>query len=321
MTGSLLACSLVRMVPMTDRALASGDEILLHFSRQAMATTFAITLCHPDPAYAGQAAWAVFQLLEEIEAELSRFDPNSDIARLNLLPPGERLLLGAHAFACLWQARAAWSATREAFDVTAGILKDEWLRQGGISARLKAWYAARRVRVGMELLHLDEKTLTVRKEAPVAVDLGAIGKGYAVDRMVERLAEWGIDHFVLHGGRSSVAARGRRPGHDGWPVHLRHPQQAGKLLTRFDLQQQALGASGLEKGRHIIDPRTKKPARDALAAWVVAPEAATADAFSTACMILSTREMAVCFADQPEIGCLLLPGGGIEPVHFNWPYA
>jgi len=302
-----------------DQTAAARSELC--FSCKAMATEFAIQINHPDGTYAGQAAWEAFRLLEEIEAELSRFLPNSDITRLNLLPPGRTMILGGHAMACLQQACAVYSATNRAFDVTAGILKDLWLPDSTWAGSLRRWARSNQMALGMEHLVISAPEGTIGKEAPVQVDLGAIGKGYAVEQLAQRLEEWGISDFLIHGGRSSVVARGCAPGQAGWPVRMQHPQRRGAVLARFELRDRALGASGIEKGRHIIDPRSKRPASGALAAWVIAPEAALADALSTAFMILTAEAIDECLAARREVGACLLCAGVAEPQWINWPAA
>ncbi|HQI48968.1 MAG TPA: FAD:protein FMN transferase [bacterium] len=297
------------------------DNKFLHFSSKAMATEFVLCMHHRDAIYAGQAAWEAFRLLEQIEAELSRYDPNSDIARLNALALGEALPLGEHTFACLSQANDLCAASRGAFDVTVGVLKDLWLPEFTIRGKIGRRIKALLMPTGMNHLHLSETGMTVRKDAMVQVDLGAIGKGYAVDRMVERLQEWEIRNFLLHGGTSSVAARGHAPGRSGWPVTLHHPLNRVKVLAQFDLIDRAMGASGVEKGRHIIDPRTRKPATGTLAAWVTAPAAAVADAFSTAFMVMAHATALKCIANTSGIGLLLLSrtDDGRSVIRHNFP--
>ena len=211
--------------PLVGHPLA--DARIHRFNHKAMATEWAVWISHEDEVYAGQAAWEVFLLLERLEAELSRFDPNSDIARINLLRPGEILPIGAEAFGCLQLAGVLFEASGGAFDVTAGGFKEHYLRKASLRRRIAGRLQAFRQPVGMEHLHLERDGMTVWRDVGVEVDLGAIGKGYAVDRMVELLGEWGLSDFLIHGGASSVAARGHAPGQSGWPATLRHPCAGG----------------------------------------------------------------------------------------------
>ena len=127
------------------------------------------------------------------------------------------------------------------------------------------------------------------------LNLGGIGKGHALDRMSEMLRGDAVEHFLLHGGHSSVLARGSRAGstaeQSGWTVGLAHPLRPGERLAEFRLQNQALGTSGSgtqyfyhqgQRYGHIIDPRSGRPAGAVLSSTVIAPTAAEADALSTA---------------------------------------
>ena len=302
-----------------ENGAADLADVIHRFTHAAMATEFAIALCGEEEPYAAQAAHAAFQLLDRIEAELSRHLSSSDLSRLNAAAPGEQVVLGEECFAVLQLAQELSHATGGAFDPAAGMFKERWLAAGG-PWRFAGWMRWRRAPDGMKHLHLLPGSWQAWKEADFGLDLGAIGKGYAIDRMAELLAEWGFSHFILHGGASSVLARGRAPGRRGWPVTLRHPGR-GEILARFDLCDTALGASGRAKGPHIIDPRTRRPVRRATAAWVAAPTAAAADAWSTALMVLSPDRAAALLEDHSELGALQIYGSGRreEIVRRNWP--
>src|SRR5207237_73189 len=152
------------------------------------------------------------------------------------------------------------------------------------------------------------------------VNLGSIGKGYALDRATERLrTEWGVGHALLHGGHSSIYALGSEPGRPrGWSVAIRHPWDPERRLATVWLRDRALGTSAatyqhLEyNGRklgHILDPRTGWPAEELALASVVAPTAAEADALATAFYVLGVDKARAYCEAHPGIGTLLLPPG------------
>jgi len=273
------------------------------FSHEAMATTFEILILHDDAQYAKQAAWEAFDELDRLEAELSRFIENSDIARINNLATNQSLPIGLAAFECLQLSAQVYNETNGAFDITIGSLFSCWLNEDKTARQPsdeKLDFARRHT--GTHLLKLDEAEHTVELlTSPVQVDLGGIGKGYAVDKMAELLREWSIDTALLHAGYSSVLAFGCPSGTNGWPVTLSNPPRrfasqtrssGGKqTLARLHLRDMALAGSGLQKGRHIIDPRTYRPVEGKLAAWASAATAATADALSTAFMAMSPDEV------------------------------
>jgi thiamine biosynthesis lipoprotein len=263
------------------------------FSHEAMATTFEVIVVHEDARYARQAAAAAFEEVDRLEGELSRFIENSDISRINTLPANQPLLLGLDAFECLRIGLRMYVETNGAFDITIGSLLKCWRDEEGnprTPSGKELDFA--RLHTGSNLLELDEREHTIRLSAsPIQVDLGGIGKGYAVDRVAELLREWSIETALISGGYSSVLALEAPPGTKGWPLTLSDPADHRRLLARPHLRAGALGGSGVQKGGHIISPRTGRPVQGKRAAWSAAPDAATADALSTAFMIMDLDEI------------------------------
>jgi thiamine biosynthesis lipoprotein len=176
---------------------------------------------------------------------------------------------------CLEIAQRMYEATAGAFDISLG---------SGLQ--------------GLDLVP-EEFTVAARTDG-IRLDLGGIGKGYAVDRVAELLEEWGLPRALIHGGWSSVLALEPPPEAPGWALTLSAPDPAEKrVLVRLSARQRALSASGTRKGDHIVDPRTGLPA-PRRAAWVAVgrgqeglqSSAALAETFSTAFMVLSTEEAA-----------------------------
>ena len=287
------------------------------FSHEAMATVFEVYAVHPDERYAAQAAQAAFDLVDRLERELSRFRSNSDIARVNHLAAGETARLGSSAMECLLIARHVYDLTSGAFDIAIGT--------------------------GLTSLELDADDCSVRAtQDGVRLDLGGIGKGYTVDLVAELLEDWGIARALVHGGFSSVLALEPRGG-DGWPLTLSDPASPSRVLARLSVRQTALGASGVRKGDHILDPRTGEPVRGRRAAWVALPRpdatgadasadegpriaaGAVTDALTTAFMLLGSDEIAALCDRSPGLEAWVLPesAGGppdeAELLHFGRP--
>ena len=271
---------------------------LHRFSHAAMATVYEVYTVHADAQYAAQAAQAAFDLVDRLERELSRFLPNSDITRINYLEAGERTRVAPSTLECLVIARHMFDLTGGAFDVSIGS--------------------------GLCSLDLDIEDSLVRASTHgVRLDLGGIGKGYAVDLMAELLEEWGIRTALVHGGFSSVLALEPPGAQDGWPLTLSDPGAPSRILERLSVRQKALGASGLRKGDHIVDPRTHEPVSERRAAWVAVPRppesahdgseqhhraaaAAVTDALTTACMLLSVEEIETLCRNSPGLEAWIL---------------
>lgn len=267
------------------------------FTHRAMACTWGLALVHPQRDYAEQVTRTVFDEIDRLERELSRFVPEGDVARINALPAGGRMRVGPDAFECLKIARRMHAATFGAFDVTIGALLPT---SSGHATGRPPW--------GMHRLEIDDAAKTVGVSAAgVVVDLGGIGKGYAIDRGIELLRDWNIASALLHSGQSTAYALGHPPGADVWRLDVRDPIQHDQAFTTIRLRDAAIGGSGvLIHGRHILDPRTGLPVSGVHGAWSVAPTAAEADALSTAFMVLGPKDVEACCRALPGVSALLM---------------
>jgi FAD:protein FMN transferase len=261
------------------------------FNHHAMATQFQARIADEEKNYAAQTAQAAFALADELESRLSRFHANSDIAQIAQLAVGGKLRLSEPAFACLEIAKRMEAVTRGAFCVSAAALQSQpapprW-------TLLKEQFS----------LRCDGGKLDF--------DLGAIGKGFALDRMAEVLREWNCPAFLLVAGGSSILAGEAPAGAAGWSCGLGDDHSP----RRFRLKQCSLSGSGLAvKGKHIFDPRTGKPARRQNRAWALTETAAESDALSTACMVLDETEIAEILAEEKSWLILLEDGGTARPI-------
>jgi thiamine biosynthesis lipoprotein len=266
-----------------------GDDLeppAIHcFGRDAMATTFEIFIGGQDAAYAEQAALEALDEIARIEEELSRFIPSSDIAQINALEVGETWKLGIDAYECLRLAKQMYEATAGVFDAGAGS------------------------DASIESLQLDEDAMSCTVVSKgLRIDLGGIGKGYALDRAADMLRDWSIDSALLHCGQSTALALDTPSGEPGWNISIRDPRNHTLRLARLRLCNRALSGSGVFlHGQHIIDPRTREPAQAQEGAWSLASSAAIADALSTALMVMQPDEMDTYFAAHHSHSGLVLP--------------
>jgi thiamine biosynthesis lipoprotein len=190
-------------------------------AHQAMGTYFEILIAGGEAGYAGQAAQAGFAEIDRLDRLLSRFDLCSEIYQINHLPPGGRLLIGVETFQCLTLGESARLETGGAFDVNVRAWtnrRDEGL-DGAPSALPAAAFELIERAAGFELRRLDGPP----GEIPALdLDLGAIGKGFALDAALEILKDWDIESVLLHGGTSTALASGSAPEYEdkggGWPV-------------------------------------------------------------------------------------------------------
>jgi len=273
--------------------LADAIKKSHRFSYEAMGTVFEIIILHEDKEYSRQAAFAAFDELVRIEQQLSRFIENSDVSLINNLDANKSLVLGPDAFDCIKLSLEISESTFGAFDITTGLLYTLWLdKDKKLLTPSEDELNFAREHTGSDLLKLNEPEHSIELAvSPVMIDPGGIGKGYALDVMGGLLKEWSIDRALLHGGFSSVLALDAPEDTKGWPVTFSQPGNIQKTIARVDLANCALSASGTRKGAHIIDPRTAKPITDQTAVWVLCPDAATADALSTAFMLITDEQI------------------------------
>ena len=244
------------------------SEAAIHvFNHRAMATQFQVRIAGEEKSYSAQAAQAAFALTDQLESLLSRFRANSDISQIAQLAPREKLRLSEPVFACLEIAKRMELATRGAFSVTAAALKSQ--------PSPPQWT-------------LLKEQFSIRCDAgKLEFDLGAIGKGFALDRMAEVLREWECPAFLLVAGGSSILSGAAPFGTTGWSCGLGDDDSP----QRYWLKNGSLSGSGLAvKGEHIFDPRTGTAAQRKSRAWAFADSAAESDALSTACMIWGEAE-------------------------------
>lgn len=267
-----------------------------------MATEFEIVFTDPemDPTEAQGVAALVFREVDRLEEELSRFKPSSDVWRINGLRAGESVYVDYATIDCLMLAKAAHEATNGAFDATAGPLMTCWRNPDG-SSRTPSEQELGQARrsVGMDLIEIDPAETRVSVKADyMTIDLGAVGKGYALDQAVRILEEQEVAGALLNAGASTILAWGLTPSPDGWQLDLdlSPPVMIG-------LKDSALSCSGFDvQGAHIMDPRTGHPVPAEDKRWYLqAPTAALSDALSTAFVVMSADERTALLKKFPEL--------------------
>jgi thiamine biosynthesis lipoprotein len=271
-----------------------GEKITRH-AHFAMATTFEIYITGIDAVYAGQAAAKAFNEIDRLEQELSRFIENSDISRIKDLKKNQTAPISIDTFECLTQAMQIKVLTQGAFDIAFRSYKGN--------------PGLRKCKDLLLYLNPDGFKVTALR-LPVDLDLGGIGKGYAIDKTVTVIREWGIERALIHGGKSTVFAFGA-----DWPVSLSDPLTKEMIGDKIYLNQRALSGSGLQKGRHIVDPRTGKAVEHVRAAWAFAPTAGISDALSTAFMIMTAEERESFFKANKEFSAVVVLKDGTKKVY------
>ncbi len=291
-------------------------QSVFHDSRPAMGTMAEIYLATEDPARASELFEAAFAEIEYAEATLSRYRPNSEISRINASAAEGDVTVDPELFGLLKLAREYGRISHGAFDITVGPLVNAWGFSGGQGRRpSRRELSSARDRSGWRLLELTESQRTVRfLRDGVEIDLGAIGKGWALDRAAAVLCRHGVGNALLGAGASSYLALGHPPDQDGWIVNVTDPTDTSRVLTALQLSDAALATSGAnqkffevdgKRYSHIIDPRTGSPVEGMLQVTVLAEKATDADVLATALFVLG-----------PDSGPRLLPEGQMRGALF-----
>ncbi len=338
--------SLSATEPPTNAAAGSlqrQSAYLEEYSKPAMACQFQLLLNMHQYPQSGSATGEAFELIDALEDQMTVYRDHSEISQLNRTAFHQPVKVERRLFELLQTAERVHQETGGAFDITAGQLSKLW----GFEQRsaqipdTQALQAALQT-VGMQHITLDEDANTVSFAIDgIKINLGGIGKGYAIDRTSSLLRMEGISDFAIHGGQSSVLCAGDNVTLDdnsssntqsGWPIGLSHPVLPEIRLATFHLKDQALGTSGsgrqgfFHQGKrygHIIDPRTGWPADNFLSTTVISPSAALSDALATAFFVMTLEEIEAYCRKHTDVATVITIGdpaagrGDVELVWFN----
>jgi FAD:protein FMN transferase len=286
-----------------------------------MATRFEVVVYGKDERSLRAIAEEALAEIQRIEAQLSLYRRDSEVAHLNARAAHEWVRVSPEVFRLLEQAAYLSAKTEGAFDVTVAPLVRCWGFMGG-SGREPTPEAVEQARalVGMRLVGLDCENFAVRFRQPgVMLDFGAIGKGYAIDKAAELLREAGVLAGIIHGGTSTAFAIGKPPDQPAWKIAIDAPLQTNdaqpKPIAVVELDDEALSVSAVwgksfsSNGKtfgHVIDPRTGYPAHNADLAAVVLPSATETDALSTALLTTGPAGQETLAQLHPKIRSLVM---------------
>ncbi len=316
------------------REPTSGATVRL--ATAAMATDFAVIFNEAlpdDPRQALRWASEALDLVHLLEDQMSVYRPHTELSQLNRVAASRPVQVEERLFELLCLARDVSLETEGCFDPTSGQLIALW-RQCRKEVRLptEAEITERLALVGMRHVLFEPDCSIAFDRGSVELNLGSIGKGYALDRAAEILLEHDLTEWLLQGGHSSVIARGGHNCLPGWPVGLRNPLLPQRRLGTILLCDQALATSGTavqhfrfegKRYGHIIDPRIGWPSENLLSVTVLAPTAAEADALSTAFFVGGVELAERYCSNHRSVSALLIPppvgGQRLEPINIGVP--
>ena len=311
------------LLSIIEEPLATSSEYhLVRVSRRAMATTFEIAIPQGSHPRAIAAAEDALDLIDQLEDQLTVFRDHSEVSRLNSDAASGLVPVEPNLFELLERCNAWTRETEGAFDIATGALTKAWgfyHREGRVP--LPRERNAAMARTGMKHVILNREACSVKFRMPgLELNLGAVGKGFALDQAAELLrSRWGVRSALLHGGSSSVYAIGHPPSEPrGLGVRLRHPNDEDHSIGTLWLRDCGLGTSAATyqffdyNGRklgHLLDPRTGWPVEGTSSATVVAPSSAEADAMSTAMFVLGLANAEKFLTPRPHLSAVMLADG------------
>ena len=283
----------------------------------AMGCLFECFLVGDDPEDARAIGMEALEEVARLDAQLSHYRQDSDISRLNRWAADEWVRVEPELFGLL-QRCAAWTqATGGAFDVACGALLKAWDFHVGSGRRAHPDDVRNALRhSGMSRVLLDADHHLVHFDASeLTLNLGAIGKGYALDRAAEIVRFYGLANGVIHGGHSTILALGYAPSGDAWEFVIRDPRDRSTPIETVRLHDAALSTSGsygqfaevdgVQYG-HVLNPETGYPVQTPLSVSVVADNAADADALSTAFLVMGAERAGDFCRMHPGIAAVIL---------------
>ena len=281
---------------------AKGPD-LLEFTGATMGTTYSVKIAQwPQGLDQEQVASVIASEVDNVNRKMSTYQPDSELSRFNRWPIEKPFEFSADTFEVLTLALTIWRDSQGAFDITVGPLVNLWgfgpeERQGLPS---KAAMAAAWARVGSNHLQMQPNELRVIRQQDVLVDLSAIAKGYAVDRVAEALEALSISRYLVEVGGEVRTGAEKAEGHP-WRVAMEQPLTDQRQLHKVvQLGHRAMATSGDYRNfieldgqiySHTMDPRTGMPVSHRLVSVsVIADTCAQADAWATALMVLGPEE-------------------------------
>jgi FAD:protein FMN transferase len=280
-----------------QKAASANERQFLYRKRYAMGTVYEIVAYSPSLQTASQATDAALNEVVELDHVMSNYDTESDLSRLDRSAHFRAVRVPPDLFRVIQDSFVYSRLSNGKYDVTVAPLVDAW-KAAMVTGQAPSFAQITRLRkcVGYQKVQLIPPDSIEFHSTCTRIDLGSIGKGYAVDRAVEILRAYGIRNALIDAGGSTLYGMGAPPGQTGWSVRLRDP--SARIAPEVILHNDSVSTSEQEKTSliqpqtfgHIIDPITAMPLRSDFAVSAVAASATATDGLSTTLFLLGPIE-------------------------------
>jgi FAD:protein FMN transferase len=290
---------------------------LVHKTKYSMGTVYEIAVYDPSPGHASRAIDKAFAEIVRLDEVLSNFKPESELSQLNRNGHFHPIKVSADLYTVIAESDKYSRLSGGKYDITVAPLVDMW-KAALLGNRVTSEAEQQKLRacVGYEKIELTPPDTVEFHSRCMRIDVGSIGKGYAVDRAVEVLRAEGIKDALLVAGQSSIYGMGAPPGKTAWEVHLRDP--SGRVDPVVMLHDNSVSTSeqtpasllGNETAGHIIDPASGKPLETKYAFSIVAKTGTASDALSTTLLLLGPEKGKAVVQKIPDAAALWVSADG-----------
>jgi thiamine biosynthesis lipoprotein len=306
-----LSLSVVALTGLARRELHRYESVEPH-----MGTLVRITVYTPDEQAAKGAFRAAFDRIRNLDRILSDYRPDSELNQITKAAVGRAVRVSEDLFAVLTASQELAEATGGAFDITQGPVVRLW-RDARKTARVPDTAALQEAarRSGFRKLHLDagHRTVTFHM-AGMALDVGAIGKGYAASEAIKVLDGLGV-RSALVAVSGDLAFSEAPPGQRGWRIGVYSGEALPGVPAMLELTNAAVSTSGSSEqhvdigGRrysHIIDPASRAALVDDITVTVIATHGLDADGLDTAVSVLGLDRGLALIESRPGTAALII---------------
>ncbi|MBP1723232.1 MAG: FAD:protein transferase [Deltaproteobacteria bacterium] len=306
--------------------LSAQNPPLFRQSRILMGTSVEISVSQADSKTSEEAMEAAFQEVERINRLMSHYRPDSEVSQITQHAGEKEVRVSPETLEVIERALYFSRLSEGAFDITIGPVFRLWnFREGKIPDREKLRDQLKRV--DYRKIRADRSRSTVYLDDPLMeLDLGAIAKGYAVDRACEVLKKKGVANFLVNAG-GDLKVGGEKEKGVPWTIGVQHPRLPSDFIAKLQPQDAGVATSGDyekffikdgERYHHVLIPSTGMPARECQSVTILAPSAMDADALATTVFVLGPKKSFALVEKVPGVHAVIVDRRGSVLLSPNW---
>ena len=298
---------------------SANPSNLYKFHQVAMGTVIEITLIGDNEEAANMAALRAFQEVKRIEQLMSPWIESADVFRINQSAGKERVKISPETLEVIKKAQEISELSDGRFDITIGPLAELWRKAR--EKKIPPFAEEVKEKLGLvnfkNIEEIDREGKVFLKKKGMAIDLGGIAKGYAVDRAFELLKSLGYKNLIVNAGGDLRV--GGLKDNQPWSIGIQHPRESKNFLARISISDMAVATSGDyerffiyggKRYHHIFNPKDGFPTDDCQSVTVLCKEGMMADALATAVFVLGPEKGYALCQKLEGVDCLIMDKEG-----------